>query len=78
MKTYIINVNLFYGDAAYAVCAMSESAAKQMLIAYMQWDIDRDIFEESDMTIVGECVNFATAGGSLKEGEIVTLAWYQE
>ena len=74
MKTYIINVYLSYGDAAYAVCAMSESAAKQMLMA----DITGDTFEESDMTVVGECINFATAGGSLKEGEIVTLAWYQE
>jgi hypothetical protein len=78
MKTYIINLHLFYGNAAYAVCAMSESAAKQMLMADQQWDITGDTFEESDMTVVGECINFATAGGSLKEGEIVTLAWYQE
>lgn len=78
MKTYIINVHLFYGDSAYAVAAMSESAAKQMLMAYNQVEPCGDTFVESDMHVVGECTNFATADGAIKEGGIVTLAWYQE
>lgn len=78
MKTYILNVHLFGGDSAYAVCAMNESAAKQMLIAQSQWDFCEDDIEDDDIRIVGECDNFATAGGALKEGEIITISWYQE
>ena len=78
MKTYIINAHLYYGDSAYAICAMSESAAKQMLLAQMAYDICGDDITDSDLMVVGECTNFRTPGGYLREGEIVTLAWYQE
>ena len=79
MKSYIFNVRLEWGQGALAVCAMSESAAKQMILAQDQYDLRGSDLEERNLSLIGECVGFASADGRfLREGEIETLSWYEE